>query len=143
MKEPTVTKTRKRTQRSKLAGAKGFPGSVTDKLTAYYRQNIRKFPKKGSVNDLRNLIISPYYHSTSADTNSRHEYCDTSFCMVRRAAEKGEVPVPILTIFVHLGADIHKSIFAVYVVLAAPGLLWRCKRIEKNPNPQREPPRLV
>ena len=79
MKEPTITKIGKRIQRSRLAGAKGLRDFVTDKLTTYYLQTIKKFLKDGSVNDLSNLILFPYYHSTSTDTNSRHEYCDTFF----------------------------------------------------------------
>ena len=58
LKEPITTKSGTRIQRSELAGAKGLPDSVIDKLTAYYGQNIRKFPKDGAVQDLKLLILS-------------------------------------------------------------------------------------
>ena len=45
-------KTGKRIQRSRLAGTKGLPDSVIDKLTTYYGQNIKKYLKVGSVNNL-------------------------------------------------------------------------------------------
>ena len=50
-----------------------------------------KFSMDDLVGNLRNLILSFYYHSTSTDTNSRHEYCNT-FLLSSLAVEKSEIP---------------------------------------------------
>ena len=52
-----MTKTGKGIQRSRGAGAKGFPASVIDKLTSYNGQNILKFLKDGLVNDAESATL--------------------------------------------------------------------------------------
>ena len=52
MKDPAFMKIGKFIHRSRLACAERLPDSANGKLAALYEQNIRKFPKDGSVNDL-------------------------------------------------------------------------------------------
>ena len=124
-------------QRSRLAGAEGLPDSVIDELTVCYWQNIRMFPKDGSVNNFWNLILSSYNRSTATDT-TRQEYCHTSFCWIRRVEEKGAVPSLHSTkkfFLTHLSADLQKSILGVYANLTAPDLLQLyMRKMTQNPN---------
>ena len=129
LKIPTQTKGVKTAHRSALAGKKGLPDSVIDKLASYYGQNIRKFPPTGTVEDLRNSILSSYYHATSTDAEPRHTHCDTSFCWVKQAVRDGTRPVSHSKkdlYLAHLSLELRKGIFQVYIELMRPDLLKRC-----------------
>ena len=138
LKTSVVTKKGKEVQRSALAGRGDLTNASIDLLSKYYSQNIRKFPSDGNVSDLRNLILSSYYHASSTDTNPMHTHCDTSFCWVKKAEAAGTVPAAHSTksLFLsHISKDLRSKILSVYIDLTSPALLSRClRKMTQNAN---------
>ena len=122
---------------NKGIGGKG-PGKLTDKLinelSLYYGLAIRQ--NSESVNDMRNKVWATYYHKSSTDENSQHQYCspsESNWCKWQKA-----VPEGTLQDFVHenppLREEVLKLIKPIYENLSSESLLTRCLGLETQNN---------
>ena len=141
LKVPTTTKKGKIVQRSRLGGHHGLTEESIVKLTGYYGANVRAIPEGGTAADLRNLILTSYYHGTSTDAEPRHEHCPPgpgSWCFVKKAEAAGVAPDLHSTKnlhLVHLSKELRRHVFQVYLDLTVPTLLERClKKRTQNAN---------
>lgn len=112
----------------KKANKLGGKGKLTDalikKMSVYYGLAIRR--NIDSVDNMKEAILSSYYHMISTDEVPRHEYCPTgadSWCQWQKA---NAINVPPEVHPAPLHPDVQKAILPIYEDLSREDLLTRC-----------------
>ena len=120
-------------------------GKLTDAyilaMQHHLQQNLWKQKPNDTLQDLRNQILSSFYHASSTDKVPRHEYCPQapdSWCFYNKAIELGQPPESHSAHKLYLAgiSALHrKEILNVYVDLTSQDLLKRClKKKTQNSN---------
>lgn len=141
LRVPIVTKTGKTQMRSVLAGRHGLTDNNILALQSHLQQNIWKQQPTDTLSDLRNRILSSYYHGTSTDEDPRHEHCPEgpdSWCFYQKASALGEQPDSHSAHRLYLAGlsvELRREILKVYLDLTSQDLLKRClKKKTQNSN---------
>lgn len=128
--------TEKKTQTGRVIRMKdmGGKGKLTDnvitKLTQYYGIAVRR-NMNGTVENMRQDILSTFFHCTSTDEAPRHYLCpktQDSWCFYQRAIANNETPPSHKTMKVSfvLNDEMRQKVYAVYKRLTSDKLLSGC-----------------
>lgn len=126
-------------RKTTLGGRNKLTDATISRLQHYFRVSIvRKV--NTTEEEMRNEILSSFYHCSSTDANPQHHLCpkhEKSFCFYQAAIAKGETPGPHteMQVFFRLPADDLALVKTVYDRLTTDDMMKRCLQgLTQNPN---------
>ena len=117
----------------KTLGGKGrLTEKVIKKLTYYFGKNVKE-KTNTSPKEMRDTILSSFYHTSSSDENPKHDLCPkskTSWCFYQEAIANNKTPKPhsIMRVRFNLEEEELKQVEEVYKRLSSDDLLIKCMR---------------
>lgn len=126
-------------KRSSIGGKNKLTDVVIDHLQHYFQVSLNR--KIGtSAKEMREEIMSTFYHCTSTDMNPQHQLCakgEHSWCFYNRSMARGETPQSHtkMKVFFHLDDEQKEQVKAIYDRLTTDDMMNKClKGVTQNRN---------
>lgn len=122
-----------------LGGHSRLTDSVINRLTYYFGISVRRRADT-TPEEMRNDIMSSFYHCSSTDENPKHNLCpksEESWCFYQKALSKGNTPPSHSTMKIKFRLDPEglRLVEDVYKRLTTDDMMTRCLRGKtQNPN---------
>lgn len=122
-----------------LGGLSRLTDSVINRLTYYFGISVRRRANT-TPEEMRNDIMSSFYHCSSTDENPNHDLCpksEKSWCFYQEALSKGNTPPSHSTMKIKFQLDREglRLVEDVYKRLTTDDMMMRCLRGKtQNPN---------
>ena len=128
-----LKKTRGGAQKGKAAtmgGRHKLTDTVIDHLQHYFQVSLNR-KVHTSAEEMREEILSTFFHCTSTDENPQHDKCpknENSWCFYNKSIARGETPPSHskMKVYFHLGEAELQQVKAVYERLTSDELMTRC-----------------
>ena len=135
LKEEKTTKTGKVIKKSLVGSRHQLTNKQIDAFQRYYGKAIRDSIGTDVVT-MKLKIMSGFWHAISrdGDGNHHHIHCDSSWCLFKKANEKGK-PLPSLDTmknYLRLEKKYENRVREIFFDLSSPALLERCLRGESQ-----------
>lgn len=122
-----------------LGGKNKLTGKVIENLQFYFGLSIKR-KVNTTPEEMKNEVMSSFYHCSSTDTDLKHDLCplsNDSWCFYQKAIANGEKPPSHKTMKVHftLPDEQLELVKEVYERLSSNEMMQRCLRgLTQNPN---------
>ncbi|KAK8372313.1 hypothetical protein O3P69_019807 [Scylla paramamosain] len=134
-----VNQSGSRKRRSVLGGKNKLTDKVIDRLQHYFKISIKR-KANTTEGEMRDEIMSSFYHCTSTDDNHHHDLCpkgEDSWCFFQAAVARGETPKSHseMKVFFSLPPEQLELVKGVYTRLTTDEMMKRCLQgLTQNPN---------
>lgn len=129
LKEEKLTKTGRRQWRSLVGGKHQLTDNQITAFQKYYGKAIRDTVGTDIIT-MKKRVLSGFFHAISRDDDHHHNFCDSAWCVFKRAKDEGK-PLPshsTMKNYLRLEKKYEDQVRRVFFDLASSPLLERCLR---------------